>query len=282
MKPTLFIGSSKEDREVAEAIHFQLQGEAECTVWTEGVFGLSETNVQNLMKQVHTSEFAVFVFSPNDAVRMRGELYFAPRDNVVYELGLFSGALGPDRCFFVIPEGKDMHLPSDLLGMTAGRYETGRRYPNMLAAVGPFCTMVRNKINDLTLHFVRPEQDAKLTADWQIFTFEYGARSSDVFFFSQKGNRWWPRNERAEPTTAPNSYQVRLLLSVPGRETIHAIRANALGTIFLQWYFDFTKKLHTSGLSKTEMQKLGLWYPGFTTEELPRGLTLLDSIRVDL
>lgn len=99
MKPKLFIGSSTEGKPVAEAIHAVLQRDAECRVWTEGVFQLSESNLQNLMRQVRTSEFGIFVFSPDDAVKTRGKLFSVPRDNVVYELGLFSGALGPERCF---------------------------------------------------------------------------------------------------------------------------------------------------------------------------------------
>jgi predicted nucleotide-binding protein len=45
MKPKLFIGSSTEGKNVAEAIHAVLQREAECTVWTEGVFQLSESSL---------------------------------------------------------------------------------------------------------------------------------------------------------------------------------------------------------------------------------------------
>jgi predicted nucleotide-binding protein len=151
MKPKLFIGSSREGKNVAEAIHAVLQREAECTVWTEGVVQLSESNLQSLMRQVRTSEFAVFVFSPDDAVRTRGRLFSVPRDNVIYELGLFSGALGPERCFFLTPLDTEIHLPSDLLGMTAGGYERGRRDENMEAAVAPFCTKVRKKIGELPL-----------------------------------------------------------------------------------------------------------------------------------
>jgi predicted nucleotide-binding protein len=165
MKPKLFIGSSTEGKNVAEAIHAVLQREAECTVWTEGVFQLSESSLQSLMRQVHTSEFGVFVFSPDDAVRTRGTLFSVPRDNVIYELGLFSGALGPERCFFLTPLDTEIHLPSDLLGMTAGWYERGRRDENMEAAVAPFCTKVRQKIRDLPLgaSFLHPGHSARFS-----------------------------------------------------------------------------------------------------------------------
>ena len=71
-------------------------------MWTQGVFGLSESTIESLMKEVNTSEFGIFVFSPDDAVRMRGKLFSAPRDNVVYELGLFSGALGGKDAFSLL------------------------------------------------------------------------------------------------------------------------------------------------------------------------------------
>jgi predicted nucleotide-binding protein len=100
MNPRIFIGSSTEGKPVADAIHSELQSEAECTVWTQGIFGLSETNIENSKRQVATSEFGIFVFSPDDLVTMRGKLFSAPRDNVVYELGLFSGALGPGAMLF--------------------------------------------------------------------------------------------------------------------------------------------------------------------------------------
>jgi hypothetical protein len=72
-----------------------------------------------------------------------------PRDNVIYELGLFSGALGPERCFIVAPRGSDIHLPTDLLGMTVGEYHANRSDGNLRAAVGPFCGDVRDKLRAL-------------------------------------------------------------------------------------------------------------------------------------
>ena len=48
MKPKVFIGSSKEGEQIANAIHARLQREAECTVWTQGVFRLSVSNLQKV------------------------------------------------------------------------------------------------------------------------------------------------------------------------------------------------------------------------------------------
>jgi predicted nucleotide-binding protein len=259
MKPRIFIGSSTEGKPVADAIHSELQREAECTVWTHGIFGLSATNIENLKRQVDTSEFGIFVFSADDAVTMRGKLFSVPRDNVVYELGLFSGALGRERCFFVTPQGTDIHLPTDLLGMTAGWYETGRRDENLQAAVAPFCTMVCQKIRELTLglSFVRPEPTARLRAGWQTFTCQCAARPArDVFLVTQKGDRWLPRQEKLELTTC-NEYEVKTYFSETdlGRITVHLVKTTRdLAMLWIESYCDIVDqakqyRAHVSGAS---------------------------------
>ena len=45
----------------------------------------------------------------------------SPRDNVVFEAGLFGGALGMRRTFILHANGAK--LPSDLLGLTCVRYD---------------------------------------------------------------------------------------------------------------------------------------------------------------
>lgn len=98
------------------------------------------------MEQVSDSDFGIFVFSPDDMTESRDKLFLTPRDNVVYELGLFSGKLGPNRCFFVTPSEIAVHVPSDLLGTQPGTYESDRGDKNWVAAVSPFCTNVRQMI----------------------------------------------------------------------------------------------------------------------------------------
>jgi Predicted nucleotide-binding protein containing TIR-like domain len=98
------------------------------------------------MRNLHDSDFGIFVFAPDDVANIRGDLLKVPRDNVVYEAGIFSGYLGPDRCFIVVPQEASIRIPTDLLGMTNGYYEDNRTDGNDKAAVATFCSEVEKQI----------------------------------------------------------------------------------------------------------------------------------------
>lgn len=147
-KPRLFIGSSREGSYVARSIQANLDRDAECSVWDQGLFELSVSTFQQLLKAVETSDFGVFVCSADDITAMRGISKAVARDNVLFELGMFMGGLGPQRTFFLIPFGADLHLPTDLLGITCGTYEAQRSDGAWRQATGPFCSEVRTKIEN--------------------------------------------------------------------------------------------------------------------------------------
>lgn len=150
LKPKVFIGSSREGVNIADAIHSNLTYEAECTVWKDGVFQLSENTLGSLVRVLRESDFGVFVFSPDDVALMRGTENSVVRDNVLFELGLFIGRLGPERCFFLIPDNAtDLRLPSDLAGVTPGRYEGSRSDGNWMAALNPACMQIKMMIGRL-------------------------------------------------------------------------------------------------------------------------------------
>jgi hypothetical protein len=147
VKPRIFIGSSHEALKVANAIHARLQRVAECTVWPNGAFGLSQTIHAELIRNLNDSDFGIFVFAPDDVANSHdNHLMNVPRDNVVYEAGLFSGRLGPNRCFIVVPQDTAVHVPTDLLGMTRGAYEDVRSDKNYQSAVNSFGSAVETQI----------------------------------------------------------------------------------------------------------------------------------------
>lgn len=147
-RPRLFIGSSSEGKQVALCLQLGLHPEVEATLWSQGVFGLSEGTLESLVNKAPEFDFAALVLTPDDLVEKRKATGRGPRDNVLFELGLFVGQLGRERTFLVYPQDRDLELPSDLAGVTAATY-CERGDGNLRAAVGPACTVIGQKISML-------------------------------------------------------------------------------------------------------------------------------------
>lgn len=149
-RPVIFIGSSSEALPIARAIQAEFQQDDFLVrVWTNKVFGASNSTIEDLEHQVKTSDFAILVISPDDHVISRKDEFEAPRDNVVFELGMFIGGLTRQRTFLATPRGrKDIKIPSDLLGITPLQYAVGE--PDELPAlIAPMCNDVRKTVNKL-------------------------------------------------------------------------------------------------------------------------------------
>jgi hypothetical protein len=152
----LFVASSSESLDLADAIHENLEADLEVTVWDQGVIGPSKFVLEGLVDVLDRTDFGLFVFAPTDIALIRGEQFQAVRDNVLFELGLFIGRLGRERSFIMLPRSiKDFRLPSDLLGVIAVTYDSDRT-DNLTAAVSPACTKVKKAIDKLAPHQANP------------------------------------------------------------------------------------------------------------------------------
>jgi len=147
-RPALFIGSSSQGLDVARAVEVNLKDDAEVTVWCSGVFGLSHGTLQSLVAALDRFDFAILILTPDDVVSSRDVSSQAPRDNVLFELGLFMGRLGPTRTFVVCSDAA-MKLPSDLAGVTLAHYDSRRIASEPKAAMSPACFDVRQSIRSL-------------------------------------------------------------------------------------------------------------------------------------
>ena len=144
-KPRVFVGSSSEGLAIANKVQELLAHDATVVVWNQGtVFGLGTATLEALEKAVLDYDFAVFVFSPDDELHTRGESKPIARDNVVFELGLFTGKLGRSRAVVLNPGGGAVALPSDLLGITTASYDAKQK--NVAASLGPPCNRIRDAI----------------------------------------------------------------------------------------------------------------------------------------
>jgi hypothetical protein len=122
VRPRVFIGSSTEGLPVAKALQSALYYEAEPVIWSQGIFGLSGGTLETLVAECDHFDFAVFVLSADDLVQRRNQWGSAPRDNVLFESGLFMGRLGRERTFLVHCRQDELLLPTDLAGITVASY----------------------------------------------------------------------------------------------------------------------------------------------------------------
>ncbi|USB33973.1 nucleotide-binding protein [Paenibacillus sp. YPG26] len=158
-RPSVFIGSSKEAIPIVNAVQEELEHYALVTPWHRGVFQPGRYTMEDLEAQLHESDFAVFIFHPDDVTTIRGKLYYTARDNTIFEMGLFWSRLGRERVFFLLPanipvqeadEDKQIdgfRTPSDLLGMTTLTYQFNPK--NWNSSVGVACGKMGARFTEL-------------------------------------------------------------------------------------------------------------------------------------
>ena len=126
-KPRIFLGSSGKQEKLLRALTRGLEDVAQVEPWTTS-FNPGTTTLERLLELAHEVDFAAFVFAQDDWTTQNPQALpspesgqASPRDNVVFEAGLFGGTLGMRRTFILHANGSK--LPSDLLGLTCVRYE---------------------------------------------------------------------------------------------------------------------------------------------------------------
>jgi predicted nucleotide-binding protein len=159
-RPSLFIGSSKEGLDFAQAARGLLTQDADITLWNEGFFALGQTFIETLLNALPRFDFALLIITPDDFVRAREVEGFGPRDNVIFELGLFMGTLGRSRTFLIHQSGP-IKLPTDLSGMMAAEYDWPADDRNHQKAIAVACDMIRNQIRGLGMSEAKIGRDIR-------------------------------------------------------------------------------------------------------------------------
>src|SRR5215831_6580302 len=125
-KPRIFLGSSGKQAKLLEALTSGLEDVAHVEPWPTS-FNPGTTTLDRLLELTREVDFAAFVFAQDDwtsntasASESSAPGQASPRDNVVFEAGLFGGVIGMRRTFILHASGAK--LPSDLLGLTSIRY----------------------------------------------------------------------------------------------------------------------------------------------------------------
>lgn len=147
-KIRVFIISSAEGLDVARKIQDALAHDGFIVrLWTDDVFKVASYAIESLETELNDSDFAVAVAHSDDMTLFRGLDWPAPRDNVVFELGLFMGRLGRKRAILMEPREDKVKLPSDLSGITTipYNYEPGK---DAAARMAPACNILRDHIKE--------------------------------------------------------------------------------------------------------------------------------------
>ena len=146
-KPRIFLGSSGKQANLLEALTAGLSDIARVEPWTV-VFNPGVSTLDRLVELTREVDFAAFIFAQDDWTAVNTETLpidsagqASPRDNVVFEAGLFGGVLGMRRTFILHANGAK--LPTDLLGLTCVRYDGSTD-----AEVETICQRIRNAIEN--------------------------------------------------------------------------------------------------------------------------------------
>jgi hypothetical protein len=128
----LFIGSSGKARPIATELVDKLRDrqptpkrkfEVEFISRWKDSFTAGESTLDGLLQQVSQCDFAAILLTKDDIALKDGDQeMLVPRDNCIYELGLFTGGLCSKRAF-ILSSVKRTALPSDLAGITYLRIE---------------------------------------------------------------------------------------------------------------------------------------------------------------
>lgn len=125
MKKRIFIGSSSEELGTAKIVKSILDNDFDVVIWNESVWNKSVFKINNnflsdLLTATLKFDFGILIGTPDDKLEYRGVEKLSARDNILFELGLFTGRLGLDKCAFLIEES--VKVPSDLGGITLAMY----------------------------------------------------------------------------------------------------------------------------------------------------------------
>ena len=263
-RPRVFIASSSEDLEIARYLHSLIAEFARPRLWTHA-FELGQHYLDELLRHARECDFGVFVLDANDVRVKREQASLVPRDNVLYELGIFHGARGKDRAFIIFCSEDPPELPSDLAGVAAGNYRSVG--PDELSdALSPVALKVRSAIERLSpiSPLARCEDEVRhvmLAAISRMSRTIRGAHSEDI------GTHVWWRDigERRSPERL-----VRVLRVRPGSSTRNpwAPWEYGVGLIGKSWELDTTVELDLASASIQAVASESDW------AALPEGIRL--------
>jgi len=197
-KPRIFIASSSEQFQVAQQVEAAMASPDEWSihVWNT-LFSFNATYVESLERELDRADFAIVILTGDDAANVRHKSTVLPRDNVIFELGLFIGRLGRPRCFFFVDAKSETQIASDLSGVKPVKYypeadAQNEQRPSLQTQAGHVMEQIR-QFGDLGIRYKpAPEERSQQEALWR--------------FSSRVAGQWWERIRKGEDQQSALSY----------------------------------------------------------------------------
>lgn len=137
----ILILSSGEAENTARLLQVSLAKWAYPEVWSQGLFEMTQTNIESLEKNMPLYDYCIILLTPDDISISKGKQEQTPRDNVIFELGLSTGILGRERTLIVKPKTSKVKIPTDLSGIYIQEYNDSM--PNVTAALSIVSTRIQ-------------------------------------------------------------------------------------------------------------------------------------------
>jgi hypothetical protein len=155
-KPRVFVGSAEEGLLLVGILKRELAPLADVVGWNdEGVFRANRTFLDELIRHTRECDLGLFLYEKDDRVISRGVESLRPRDNVIFEHGLFMSRLGLQRAFAIAPR-KGVKVLSDLSGFKLLEYAESTR-------ISKLRDRLRHARTDATKKAINDHLDAALT-----------------------------------------------------------------------------------------------------------------------
>ena len=209
-KPRIFIGSSSEGLNIANACNVSLDHIAEVSPWTNAFDQAGSSTLSSLISKAENIDFALFVFSPDDIITIREKNERTVRDNVLFELGLFIGAIGKKRCFILQPRNEKLYIATDLTGINTYDFDPHRDDNNMNNAVNAACVRLTEQMQKIGRIQKSFTQDKVLTPN--VRNHEYHLKESHLRILSEfisthttevQGMYFWDLEKKCLPYSEP-------------------------------------------------------------------------------
>jgi hypothetical protein len=135
---------------VAKELKRGLSAIADCSLWTQGAFTL-----EKLCQALSQIDYAILVLGPADLSSEAASGRNRPRDNVLFQIGLFAGVLGRSRMLIVHSRDVPLDIPPDLARLrTATFAENG----SLESALAPILSLLQGGLESGTARIARIER----------------------------------------------------------------------------------------------------------------------------